>query len=156
MTIPDVHAVANDIDASPNGGRPVRVEPNHRRIRVFVEGVAIADTIRSLYLFEAGHLPVYYFPREDVRFDLLEATQRTTFCPYKGHARYWSIVVGERTIADAVWGYPEPIEDAPAIGDYVAFYWNEVDTWFEEDHVVLDQTGQTVVQSRQLAMIPKG
>ncbi|MFE3291058.1 thioesterase family protein [Rhodococcus sp. NPDC059234] len=30
------------------------------------------------------------------------------------------------------------------------------DTWFEEDHVVLDASGQTVVQSRQLAMIPKG
>ncbi|MFD1815057.1 thioesterase family protein [Rhodococcus gannanensis] len=30
------------------------------------------------------------------------------------------------------------------------------DTWFEEDHLVLDSSGQVIVQSRQLAMIPKG
>lgn len=29
------------------------------------------------------------------------------------------------------------------------------DVWFEEDHVILDASGQVVVQSRQLAMIPK-
>jgi len=29
------------------------------------------------------------------------------------------------------------------------------DTWFEEDHTVLDSTGAVVVQSRQLAMIPR-
>lgn len=29
-------------------------------------------------------------------------------------------------------------------------------TWFEQDHLILDATGEVVVQSRQLAMIPKG
>ena len=29
------------------------------------------------------------------------------------------------------------------------------DTWFEEDHLVLDSTGAVVVQSRQLAMVPR-
>ena len=30
------------------------------------------------------------------------------------------------------------------------------DTWFEEDHVILDANGDVVVQSRQLAMLPLG
>lgn len=136
MTIADLHAVANGIDNSPAGGQPVRLEPNHRRLRVFVDGVAVADTIRSLYLFEVDHLPVYYFPKEDVRFDLLEPTQHASFCPYKGDAQYWSIVVGERTIENAVWGYPVPIDGAPDLSGYVAFYWNKVDAWFEEDEQV--------------------
>lgn len=30
------------------------------------------------------------------------------------------------------------------------------DSWFEEDHVILDANGQVVVQSRQMAMLPLG
>lgn len=115
---------------------PVRIEPNDRRVRALIDGVVIADTIQSIYLFEAGHLPVYYLPKEDVRFDLLEHTDRSTHCPYKGDAEYWSIVVGERRVENAVWSYPSPIEGAPDLSGYVAFYWDKVDNWFEEDEEV--------------------
>jgi uncharacterized protein (DUF427 family) len=114
----------------------VRLEPNNRRLRVFVDGVVVADTIHSIYLFEVGHLPVYYFPKADVRFDLMEHTDRSTHCPRKGDAEYWSIVVGDRRIENAVWGYPVPLEGAPDLSAYVAFYWNKVDNWFEEDEEV--------------------
>jgi uncharacterized protein (DUF427 family) len=119
-----------------NEENPVRLEPNHRRLRVAVDGVVVADTIRSLYLFELGHLPVYYFPKDDVRFDLLQHTDRTTHCPRKGDAEYWSIVVGDRRIDNAVWGYPVPLEGTADLSAYVAFYWNKVDNWFEEDEEV--------------------
>src|SRR3954469_10201510 len=114
----------------------VHLEPNNRRLRVLVEGVAIADTIQSVYLFETGHLPVYYFPKSDIRFDLLEHTDHSTHCPYKGDAEYWAIVVGERRIDDAVWSYPSPLPGAPDLSAYAAFYWNKVDNWFEEDEEV--------------------
>lgn len=136
MTIADLHAIDHDIDNSDETGRPVRIEPNRRRLRVFVDGVAVADTIRSIYVFEKGHLPVYYFPIEDVRTDLLEHTDHTTHCPRKGDAEYWSIVVGERRIENAVWGYPVPLDNAPDLRGYVAFYWDRVDNWFEEDEEV--------------------
>ena len=125
-----------DIDNLPGTGRPVRLEPNHRRVRVLVDGVVIADTIRSIYLFETDHLPVYYFPKEDVRFDLLEHTDHSSHCPRKGDAEYWSIVVGDRRIDNCVWGYPVPLEGTPDLSSYVAFYWNRVDNWFEEDEEV--------------------
>lgn len=56
----------------------VRLERNHRRLRVIVDGVVVADTIRSMYLFEVGRLPIYYFPKDDVRFDVMERTDRST------------------------------------------------------------------------------
>lgn len=117
-------------------GHTVRTEPNHRRVRVFVGGEAIADSERTLYLFETGHLPVYYFPRDDVRFDLLEPTSHTTHCPYKGDASYYSVVVGGRRVENAVWAYPSPIASVPGLAGYVAFYWDLADAWYEEDDEV--------------------
>src|SRR5262249_30552546 len=55
----------------------------------------------------------------------------------KGDASYWSIVVGERTAPDAVWGYEtNPVDGAPDLSGYRAFYWNAIDHWYEEDEEV--------------------
>jgi uncharacterized protein (DUF427 family) len=68
-----------------------------------------------------------------VREDLLEPTDHTTHCPFKGDASYWSVRVGDRVAENAVWGYLDPIETAPALAGYRAFYWNKMDEWLEED-----------------------
>ncbi len=121
----------------PRDLRPVRTEPNGRRVRVFFNGQVIADSIRTLYVFEAGHLPVYYFPRADVRFDLLTPTDHHTSCPRKGDAAYFTITAGDRKAENAVWVYPEPIPDVAELAGYVAFYWDRVDAWYEEDEEVV-------------------
>jgi len=54
------------------------------------------------------------------------ATTRRTV-PFKGDASYWSVRVGDRVAENAMWGYPEPIEGAPQIAGYLAFYWNKMD-----------------------------
>jgi uncharacterized protein (DUF427 family) len=54
--------------------------------------------------------------------DLFEATDHTTYCPFKGDASYWSVRVGDAVAENAVWSYPEPIEFCPPIGGYLAFY----------------------------------
>ena len=108
-------------------------EPSPRRVRVAFNGETIADSASAHLLFETRHLPVYYFPRADVRFDRLHPTDHHTFCPYKGTASYWSIATGDRVSENAVWGYPEPFAEVAAIEDYVAFYWDRVDHWYEED-----------------------
>jgi uncharacterized protein (DUF427 family) len=118
------------------GTQRVRTEPNHRRVRVFFGGEAVADSSRTIYLFETGHLPVYYFPREDVRFDLLEPASHHTHCPWKGDASYYDVIVGDRRAENAVWAYPAPIDSVPELKDYVAFYWDKADAWFEEDDEV--------------------
>lgn len=96
-------------------------------------GETIADSNAAHLLFETRHLPIYCFPRADVRFDLLRATDHHSYCPYKGTAAYWSIAAGDRVSENAVWGYPDPFAEAAAIKEYVAFYWNRVDHWYEED-----------------------
>lgn len=111
----------------------ITFEPSPRRVRVQFNGTFVADSTDAHLLFETRHLPVYYFPRADVRMDLLTPTDHHTFCPYKGTASYWSIAVGERTAGNAVWAYPEPFAEVAAIRDFVAFYWDRVDHWYEED-----------------------
>jgi uncharacterized protein (DUF427 family) len=114
----------------------VRVEDSPRRVRVFFNNVAIADSRRVKLLFETNHLPVYYFPLADLRQDLLVPTDHGSHCPYKGDARYWSIRVGDRVAENAVWNYPTPLPSCPEIGDLAAFYWDRVDAWYEEDEEV--------------------
>jgi uncharacterized protein (DUF427 family) len=111
-------------------------EPSPRRVRVAFNGETIADSTNAHLLFETRHLPVYYFPRPDVRMDLLVPTEHHTYCPYKGTASYWTIKVDDRAAENAVWGYPDPYDEVAAIGDFVAFYWDRVDHWYEEDEEI--------------------
>ncbi|HEV2335117.1 MAG TPA: DUF427 domain-containing protein [Stellaceae bacterium] len=114
----------------------VTLEASPRRVRVKFNGEWIADSANAHLLFETRHLPVYYFPRADVRMDKLVPTDHHTFCPYKGKASYWTIRVGDKSSENAVWGYPDPYDEVPALKDFVAFYWDRVDGWYEEDEEI--------------------
>jgi len=103
------------------------------RVRAFVEKEAVVDSRSGRLLHETGHLPVYYFPLEDFRADLLEPSERRSRCPYKGEASYRSIRVGDRVVEDAVWEYREPLASASFIAGHAALYWNKIDEWFVED-----------------------
>jgi uncharacterized protein (DUF427 family) len=119
-----------------NPGYDVHFEPCPRRLRVVVGDTTIADSLAAQYLFETNHVPVYYFPRQDVRMDLLARTAHSTYCPYKGHASYFTIDTAGREVDNAVWTYERPFPEVAGIKDYVAFHWNKVDHWFEEDEEV--------------------
>lgn len=132
---------------APDRAKTILFEPTPRRLRVAVADTIIADTTRGMILIESGHLPVYYFPRGDIRFDLLEDSFHTTHCPYKGDAAYWHLAIGDRRIENAAWGYPRPAATAPgyqppvgpsgeSLSEYVAFYWHKMDHWYEEDEEV--------------------
>jgi uncharacterized protein (DUF427 family) len=108
-------------------------EDSPRRIRATLGGETVVDSTHAKLLHEHGHLPIYYFPQDEVRMDLLVPSDRHTRCPYKGEASYWSVHAGGKVAEDAVWSYPEPLPDAPPLAGYMAFYWNKMDEWFEED-----------------------
>jgi uncharacterized protein (DUF427 family) len=120
----------------PDPSQRIRVQPWPRRVRAVLGNVAVADSTRVLLLLEKGHLPVYYFPASDVRTDLLEPTDKHTRCPYKGEASYWTVKVGDRQAANAVWSYLDPLPERTDIKGYMAFYWDRVDSWWEEDDEV--------------------
>jgi uncharacterized protein (DUF427 family) len=103
------------------------------RVRALVDDVTVVDSRSACLLHETGRLPVYYFPPDDVRTDLLTPSERSTHCPYKGDATYETLRIGDRTIEDLVWSYREPLETVAFIGGYRAFYWKKVDRWLVED-----------------------
>jgi uncharacterized protein (DUF427 family) len=120
----------------PEPGRAVYLESTPKRIRAVLAGVTVADSSRAMLLQESGLQPVYYFPPRDVRTDLLEPTEKHTHCPKKGDASYYSIRIGDRVAENAAWYYPNPLDGAPPIRDLIAFYWDRIDQWFEEDEEV--------------------
>ncbi|GAA4306980.1 uncharacterized protein (DUF427 family) [Actinomadura luteofluorescens] len=107
-----------------------------RRVRARFAGETVLDTERGRLLHETGLLPVLYVPEEDVRTDLLEKTVHSTHCPFKGDAVYWTVRAGDRAAENAVWGYPEPKPEAAWLRGHMAFYWDRMDAWFDEDEEV--------------------
>ena len=99
-----------------------RIEPDDRHVVVRFGGETIADSRRSVRVTEAGHPPVFYIPPEDVRVELLEATEQQTHCPLKGDAHYYDIEVGGERAGLAAWCYPEPKPGFEAIQHAIAFY----------------------------------
>ena len=78
----------------PPAGSALYLEHTPRRVRVIVGDETVADSRRAFLLQESGLQPVYYFPPEDVREDLLERSDKHTHCPKKGDASYYTIRVG--------------------------------------------------------------
>lgn len=120
-------------------GRPRRLDPGvtpgHqiqiRDLDVLVEvrtgGETVASTKRAKVLLETGLPPRYYVPRDDVRSELLEPTETSSHCPFKGQASYWSVRTGDGVVADLAWSYEEPIPDATPIAGHVCFFNERVD-----------------------------
>ena len=116
--------------------RRFRFEPSPRWVRAVFAGVTIADSRRVMLLHESKHLPIYYFPVEDVRTDLLVPTERRTRSPIMGEASFWTVQVGNRVAENAAWRYESPPPDGPDIKEYMALFWNAMDAWYEEDDEV--------------------
>jgi uncharacterized protein (DUF427 family) len=108
-----------------------------RRIRGSFAGETVVDSRRAKLLHEQGLLPILYFPEDEVRMDLLEPSDHRTRCPWKGDASHWSLRVGGRVSENAAWSYPEPLPEAPPLAGYLAFYWDRVDEWLEEDEPLI-------------------
>ena len=103
-----------------------------RRVRVRVHGTLVAESTRPRMLLESG-LPVrWYLPPDDVRTALLQPSARTTRCPYKGIARYWSVRLEDGLEKDVVWSYPDPFHDADAVRGLLCFFDDRVDLEVED------------------------
>jgi len=111
----------------PGPGHPITVTPSDSHVRVQVAGRTVADSRNALSLQEADYPAVLYLPREDVDQSLLERTDHTSYCPYKGDATYYSIPVGGQKSVNAIWTYESPHPAMAQIKDYVAFYPARVD-----------------------------
>ena len=111
----------------PGPDHPITIEANPLRVIVSVGGRIVADTTEALTLREASYGAVEYIPRKDVDMSLLERTDHTTYCPYKGDCAYYRIPLGGERSVNAVWVYETPYAAVAEIKDHVAFYPNRVD-----------------------------
>jgi uncharacterized protein (DUF427 family) len=112
----------------PGPDHPISIESDISRVIVSVAGRVIADTREALTLREAHYPAVQYIPRKDVDMTLLARSDRSTYCPYKGAASYFSILVGGERSIDAVWTYETPYAAVAGIKGHLAFYPDRVDT----------------------------
>ena len=105
----------------PGPEHPMTIEPATRPVSVSVEGTLIAESTNALVLREANYQPVYYIPVADVDMGLLEHSDSTSYCSYKGDCNYFSVVTPTTTIVDAAWIYHHPYPAAAAIAEHIAF-----------------------------------
>jgi uncharacterized protein (DUF427 family) len=85
-------------------------------------GVVVADTDDLVRVLETSHPPTFYLPRTAFGEHLVPVA-RTTFCEWKGSARYVDVVVpGAPTLEAVGWWYPGPDRRYPELHDRVAVY----------------------------------
>lgn len=109
----------------------VDILTSSRHVRVVIDGETVAESTRPTVLFETGLPPRYYLPLSDVRLELLQPSDTTTHCPYKGTAAYWSIRVGGRTHQDLVWIYRSPLPECVKIAGLACFYTEKLDLYVD-------------------------
>ncbi|MEN3358358.1 MAG: hypothetical protein V7637_2340 [Mycobacteriales bacterium] len=111
-----------------------------RHVQVVVDGVTVADSHQPRILFETGLPARYYLPLTDIRMDLLERSDTSTACPYKGTAGYWSVRAGGRSHKDLVWIYRTPLPESQKIAGLACFYNERVELYV--DGVKQDRPGR--------------
>src|SRR5579859_944728 len=114
----------------------VRVDAlrSHRRVKVSLEGITLAESATPVLVFETGLPTRYYFDRTDVDFGHLVPTSTQTACPYKGvTSGYWSVRTGDTGDGvreghqDLAWAYDFPTRQLLPIAGLIAFYNEKVD-----------------------------
>ena len=111
----------------PDANHPISIDAGTVRVVARVGDTVIADTNAALTLREAAYPPVHYIPLDDVVPGTLRASTSDSYCPYKGDASYYDVVLPDgQALADAVWTYQAPYPAVDAIAGHVAFYTDRV------------------------------
>ena len=137
MATPMQRPLKASIGVAPQTPRLVQgltIEPSLRRVRSFFGGVPVVDSRRALLVFEPAHHPTYWFPRKDVHADLLQSSDLDSAS--RPPVEHWTLRVGDRVAGRAAWSYPGAQGERAALKDRLAFEWDKLDSWFEEDDEV--------------------
>src|SRR2546423_8873915 len=117
----------------PGAARALRIEPSHKRVRTYLAGQLVADTLRPVLVWEGPHYPVYYLPAADIRAELVPVG-RTEHSPSRGDAQVFDVKPASATPRAAALQSPEsPLAE---LRDLVRLDWSSMSEWFEEDEPV--------------------
>jgi len=115
---------------------PIRMEPATQRWRAYFNHHVIADTADALVVLESGLPPVVYFPRQDVAMEYMGRTDRSTRCPHKGEASYFTLTMGGVIEENVAWSYEHPNDAVAPIAGRIAFYADRVEIYAVDDAAV--------------------
>jgi uncharacterized protein (DUF427 family) len=121
-------------DTSAARGR-VRIETGAKRIRAYLGGEVVADSMAPLLVWERPYYPTYYFPLADVRRELLAVDDGAVVrSPSRGDGRRFSVRAGRKLAEGAAVRH----EHSPfaELRDAIRLEWDAMDAWFEEDEEV--------------------
>jgi uncharacterized protein (DUF427 family) len=112
----------------------LRIEHGQKRIRTYLGGELVADTVRPVLVWEVPYYPTYYFPVADVRTELLKAGGAVAHSPSRGDGELFAVTAGSRRADGAALRYQDsPIEELRGL---IRIDWGAMDSWFEEDEEV--------------------
>lgn len=121
--------------------RPPGLENSPANIIIIFNNITIVATQRAKRVLETSHPPVYYIPPEDIQMQYLQSVSGSSFCEWKGLAKYYDLNVDDKHVAKAGWYYSDPTLAFKAIKDYVAFYAAPMDVCFVDGERVRPQPG---------------
>ena len=121
--------------------RPPIARLSQAHVVVELGGIVIADTRRAVVTLETSHPPSFYLPPDDIVAGALVPVGGSTFCEWKGHARYFDVIVGDERRERAAWSYPDPTAGFTSLRDHVAFYAASMDGCFVDGERVVPQPG---------------
>ena len=124
-----------------NYPRPPRVEPSTERIVIRLGGEVILDTTDSVRVLETSHPPVYYLPRTAFAEGSLVDAEGTSFCEFKGVARYLSVQATDASAPRSAWYYPDPSPGYEQLLGRVAVYPGTMDSVEVDGETVRPQAG---------------
>ena len=104
----------------------IKIRPAEGTWVVRAGGAVLGESSNALELSEGDYPPVIYFPRDDIAMEFLDSSDKTSTCPHKGDASYFSIVTKSTVLADVAWSYEDPKDDVADIKGYLAFYPDQV------------------------------
>jgi uncharacterized protein (DUF427 family) len=111
------------------------------RVRILFDGTVIAETSAALRVLETSHPPVYYLPPDAFVPGTLQPAAGSSFCEWKGSARYWDICHLTSRAERAAWSYPSPDPSFAELRDHVAVYASLMDACFVGGEQVRPQLG---------------
>jgi len=120
----------------PGPDHPITLTPAKGRWRARFAGHVIADSDRAIILQEADYPAVVYFPRSDVALEYMSSTPRSTHCPYKGDAGYYTVLMDGQFAENAAWTYELPYPAMEPIAERLAFYTDKIEVYAVDDAVV--------------------
>jgi len=115
----------NDLRSSPGH----KEHPEHKVIEgrpkaeyvLTFNGHVVAHSADVIKVEEDDHIDRFYFPLNSIEKGLLRASDKRTFCPFKGEAGHFTLSLGE-DVKNVAWTYLEPFKEHADLRGRVAFY----------------------------------